>query len=543
MLEGPEKRVFDRLKDLDQDFSSWEQRGQDIIDYLIPSRTDIISRRQPGAQKTQHINDTTPTDALNKCAAGFMGYHTTQSAPWFSLATQNRELMEFPEVKFYLQEVVRVMQGVFNSSTFYSQMHEYYIELAGFNTACMWIAEDPTNFLYFKSIPFGRYRIAENYRGLVDVVYRVYPETARNLETEFGKEALPDEVKRVLEDNKYEETFQIVHAVWPRTDVDIGGIPEIFPFQSAYYLKAGMTAGGEHVIEKAGFHEFPYAVARWSKDSGEKMGRGPGIDNMPDIKTLQKQDKAILKADQKRVDPPLDIPPGYRTAIRTGPAGLNFRAKGTESISALHEITGDTSAANVSIKERQDRVKKAFFNDVFMMLQNLTTGRMTIPELMERIGEKLTILGPVIGRLHHEATGPIIGRSYGILSRQFPPVLPELPEALVDQDFEIVYLSQLSKAQRASEVRTNMEAVNMIFAVAERIPEIVDNINGDEFAKDLWDLTGVNQKLLNDPREVQAIREQRAEQQAIEQQKADMLLAAEVASKAGGALGQGVGLQ
>ncbi len=543
MLEGPEKRVFDRLKDLDQDFSSWEQRGQDIIDYLIPSRTDIISRRQPGAQKTQHINDTTPTDALNKCAAGFMGYHTTQSAPWFSLATQNRELMEFPEVKFYLQEVVRVMQGVFNSSTFYSQMHEYYIELSGFNTACMWIAEDPTNFLYFKGIPFGRYRIAENYRGLVDVVYRVYPETARNLETEFGRDALPDEVKRVLADNKYEEKFEIVHAVWPRTDVDIGGIPEIFPFQSAYYLKAGMTAGGEHVIEKTGFFEFPYAVARWSKDSGEKYGRGPGIDNMPDIKTLQKQDKAILKADQKRVDPPLDIPPGYRTAIRTGPAGLNFRAKGTESISALHEISGDTAAANVSIKERQDRVKKAFFNDVFMMLQNLTTGRMTIPELMERIGEKLTILGPVIGRLHHEATGPIIERSYGILSRQFPPVLPELPEALVDQDFEIVYLSQLSKAQRASEVRTNMEAVNMIFAVAERIPEIVDNINGDEFAKDLWDLTGVNQKLLNDPRTVLAIREQRAEQQAIEQQKADMLLAAEVASKAGGALGQGAGAQ
>jgi len=539
MLEPQEKKIFDRLKDLDQLFTSWEQRGQDVIDYLAPSRTDIITRRQPGAQKTEKIFDTSPTDALNKCAAGFMGYHTTQSAPWFTLATVNRDLMDLPEVKIYLQEVVRALQLILHQSTFYSQMHEYYVELAGFNTACMWIGDDPLNYLYFKSIPFGQYRIAENYRGLVDVLYRSYQEEARNLETQFGNDALPDEVKRALSDNKYEEKFQVIHAVWPKSDVDIGGVPDVFEFQYAYYLSMGTTAGGDNVLQKGGFFEFPYAVARWSKDSGERYGRGPGIDNMPDIKTLQKQEKSLLKAGQKAVDPPLDVPPGYRTAIRTGPAGLNFRAQGTEGIKAIQNIAGDPRSTIENQQQRRERIGKAFYNDVFMMLQNLQTGRMTIPELMERIGEKLTILGPVIGRLHHEATGPIIERSYGILSRQFPPVLPVLPDVLVDQDLEIVYLSQLSKAQRASEVRTDMDAVNMIFAVAEKIPDIIDNINGDEFAKEIWDLTGVNQKLLNDPRTVQFIRDNRAQMQQIEQQKMDLLLAAEVASKAGGALGQG----
>ena len=536
MLETAEKRVFDRLKDLDQDFTSWAQRGQDVVDYLCPSRADVISHSQPGAQTTEKIFDTTPTDALNKCAAGFMGYHTSQAAPWFGLATLIRGLMDFPEVKFYLQEVVRTMQVAFHQANFYTMMHEFYIDLSGFGTACMFVAEDLANYLYFKTIPFGQYRIAENHKGIVDVLYRVYPETASNLRDQFGADALPDEVKRVLDDHQYDEKFECVHAVWPKTDVDIGGIPDQFPFQYAYYLKAGMTAGGETVIEKGGFFEFPYAVARWSKDSGEKMGRGPGIDNMPDIKTLQKQEKSILKAGQKAVDPPLDIPPGYRTAIRTGPAGLNFRAQGTEGIKPLYEFGQNIPIGAELADQRRERIKKAFYNDVFMMLQNLQKGRMTIPELMERIQEKLVILGPVIGRLHHEATGPIIERSYGILSRRFPPVLPPVPEILHEQDIEIEYISPLAKAQRASESRTQMDAINQIFAVSEKIPDIVDNINGDEFAREVFDLSGINQKLLNDPRTVQFIREQRAQRQAIEQQKMDLLLAAEVASKVGGAL-------
>ena len=544
MLETAEKRVFDRLKDLDQDFTQWEQRGQDVVDYLAPSRQDIISRRTPGAQKTEKIYDTTPTDALNKCAAGFMGYHTSQAAPWFGLATLNRELMNFVDVKFYLQEVVRTMQLVFHQANLYTQLHEFYIDLAGFCTACMFIGEDPVNYLYFKTIPFGQYRVAENRKGIIDVLYRAYPETARNLEDQFGKEALPDEVRKaLLDDGNFDEKFPIVHAVWPKSDVDIGGIPDIFPYQSAYYIKAGMTAGNDNVIEKKGFYEFPYAVARWSKDSGEKYGRGPGIDNMPDIKTLQKQEKSILKAGQKAVDPPLDIPPGYRTAIRTGPAGLNFRAQGTEGIKPLYEFGANIPIGAELAEQRRERIKKAFYNDVFMMLQNLQKGRMTIPELMERIQEKLVILGPVIGRLHHEATGPIIERSYGILSRQFPPVLPMLPEILQDNEIEIEYISPLAKAQRASEMRTSMDSINMIFAVSEKIPDIVDNINGDEFAKEVFELSGINQKLLNDPRTVKAIREQRAQMQQIEQQKADLLLAAEVANKAGGALGQGATLQ
>ncbi|HDZ26741.1 MAG TPA: hypothetical protein ENH65_09575, partial [Candidatus Aminicenantes bacterium] len=427
---------------------------------------------------------------------------------------------------------------------FYTQMHEFYIDLCGFCTGNMFIGADPINYLFFKTCPYGQYRIAENYKGLVDVVYRAYPETARNLETEFEGESLPDDVKKALADDRYEEKFQIVHAVWPQTDVDIGGVPAMFPFQYAYFASAGgMTAGGEHVIEKGGFFEFPYAVARWSKDSGEKYGRGPGIDNMPDIKTLQKQEKSILKAGQKAVDPPLDIPPGYRTAIRTGPAGLNFRAQGTEGIRPLYEFGANIPIGADLAEQRRERIKKAFYNDVFMLLQNIQKGQMTIPELMERIQEKLIILGPVIGRLHHEATGPIIERSYGILARQFPPVLPELPEILVNQDIEIEYISPLAKAQRAAEIRTSMDALNMIFAVSEKIPNIVDNINGDEVAKDVWDLSGINQKLLNDPRTVEAIRQQRAEQQQVEQQKADMLLAAEVASKAGGALSAGATLQ
>ena len=105
------------------------------------------------------------------------------------------------------------MQLVFHQANLYTQLHEFYIDLAGFNTANMFVGADLINYLFFKTCPFGQYRIAENYKGLVDVVYRAYPETARNLETEFEGEDLPGDVKKALADDRYEEKFQIVHAV------------------------------------------------------------------------------------------------------------------------------------------------------------------------------------------------------------------------------------------------------------------------------------------------------------------------------------------
>ena len=50
----------------------------------------------------------------------------------------------------------------------------------------------------------------------------------------------------------------------------------------------------------------------------------------------------------------------------------------------------------------EDRVKRTYSSDLFLMLDQLDKGRMTAQEVMARNQEKLQQLGPVVERLQYE---------------------------------------------------------------------------------------------------------------------------------------------
>jgi len=274
-----------------------------------------------------------------------------------------------------------------------------------------------------------------------------------------------------------------------------------------------------HIIEEGGFHENPYIAARWMKVAGETYGRGPGLDTLPDTMMLQEVVKTVLKAAQKAVDPPLQVPDdGFINPVRTVPGGLNFRRPGADKI----EVFPTSNKLNIGlelIQSIQTRIREGFFIDQLQLQQG---PQMTATEVLQRTEEKLRLLGPVLGRLQAEMLGPMIQRVFGILARAGR--LPEPPPELEGVDYEIEYVSPLARAQKQVEANSLLRVFEIGGPILQISPQSADVINGDKTLRWLADLFGLPSTLQNSEEAVTQKRQEQAqrEQQAAALQAADV---------------------
>jgi len=115
--------------------------------------------------------------------------------------------------------------------------------------------------------------------------------------------------------------------------------------------------------------------------------------------------------------------------------------------------------------------------------------------------------------------------------------LPPPPEAIQDQDLDIVYISPLAKAQRETEVYSIQSFLGDVAAIAQSKPSALDLIKEDKIVRELSLIRGINPELLNSDEDVAQVRQIRQEQQAIQQkmeamkQGADVLKTGSEASK------------
>jgi hypothetical protein len=246
---------------------------------------------------------------------------------------------------------------------------------------------------------------------------------------------------------------------------------------------------------------------------------------LPDVKMLNEMSKTTIKAAQKQVDPPLLVPDdGFLLPVRTVPGGLNFYRSGTrDRIEPLNIGANNPLGLNME-EQRRTAIRNVFYVDQLLMQQG---PQMTATEVIQRNEEKMRLLGPVLGRLQSELLKPMIDRCFAILLRnnQFA----QAPDFLSGQDIEIEYVSPLAKAQKGTELSSITRAIEILGSLANVAP-VFDYINFDALVKHVADLVGVPQKVLKLQSQVNAEREQAAQQQ---EQMAQMQQLQQVA-KAGG---------
>lgn len=502
MPENNVDSILKRLEQLESDRSNYNSLWQDLAKYCLPRKSYIERTRTPGEKYDADVYDSTSIQANLVLAAGLHSYLTNPASKWFELRAQDST--DDTRSKEWLNEVGLIVYDVLNGSNFSQQIHEVYLDLGTFGTACLYEEEDPQDIVRFYSRPIGEVYVAEDDRERVDTIYRKFKLTARQAFDKWGESA-GEEVRKAIENKKYYEMIEFVHCVMPRYERDVSKSDSVNMPYVSYYIEKGKR----RLVSESGYNEFPFFVPRFNKHNDDVYGSSPAMTCFADIKMLNEMDKTLLRAAQIKIDPPLSIPhDGYMLPIKWGPRAYNFklRASGDDKIEPL--LTGVDIPIGMEMEEqRRIAIKKAFFVDLFLLLAEKTN--MTATEVSQRVEEKMLILAPTLGRLMSELLDPIIGRTVNILARagRLPPPPPGL------EDYKIEYTSPLARAQRMEDIKAINNTIMMIAPVAEAIPEALDKINADVFVDEVAKINNVPPKMIRSEEEVGKLRQARAEQQ------------------------------
>jgi len=519
--------IVKRCNTLESERQNYASFWQDVAKYVLPRKAYIIRKRTPGAKYDYDVYDTTAMQANLTLAAGLHSYLTNPNSKWFSLRLQDEEAMDNAEVKEWLQDTEDRMYNQLNSSNFNQQIHELYLDLGVFGVACMYEEEDETEGIRFYARDIAEIFLCENEKEKIDTVYRKFKMTARQAFEKWGDSA-GEVVKNFMDKKDPDKSVEFIHCVKPRYERDVTkNDSSNMAFESIY-----IEVSKKHLITQSGYREFPYFTPRFNKNSGEVWGSSPAMVLYADIKMLNEMVKVLIRSAQKQVDPPLVLPhDGFLLPIKVGPAAINFRIKGTAEDKIEPLSTGARIDIGLEIiSQWQSTVKKGYFVDLFLLLADPARKDMTATEVMQRVEEKMLILAPVLGRLMNEFLDPLINRTFNIMWRTGKLSPP--PDSIQNMPYKIEYISPLARAQKLDQMKSINSFLALVGQISTVKPDVLDNVDEDEIVKDIQDLYGVNAKYVRDPKEVEAIRNARAEAQAQAAQMAQTQQLAETASVA-----------
>lgn len=507
---------------------------QEIADYVMPRKNSIILQRVPGSKRTQRLYDSTATDAVEKLASSIDGTLTPGGMRWFFLESDDPELQKIQSVRNYLEQCSDRMMTAFNRSNLSQEEHELYLDLTLFGTACMFEEENPDDEngkwggLQFHTIPIGKFVSAEGPDGRVNAVFRSFPMNAESIMLQWPKTA-PDTVREAPPD----KMFEIIHGCYP----DRASTLSKPRYRSQYIVYVGRSILGEkgnridknHAQGLGGgmFHEFPFMVPRWSKNSDETYGRGPTDTAMPDIRSLNKIVQLDLRRLAMDVHPPLKVlngdaigpiqmVPGGQTSVRSMD-GIQPLLTGAEQTS---EIVADR------VKRLEEKIQRIYFYDQLQLPQG---PQMTAEEVVTRMELMQRLMGPAAGRLESEWLRPMIARTWSIMVRRAKEapnesILPQQPQELINYlqqnktaaPLRIRFEGPLARAQRSADVVAIQKLQAFTLPLVQAKPDIMDVIDWDEGIRVTAARLGVPAEMIKDAAQVQPIRD--ARQEGMEQQ-------------------------
>jgi len=257
--------------------------------------------------------------------------------------------------------------------------------------------------------------------------------------------------------------------------------------------------------------------------AGDVYGTSPGMEGLGDIKQLQHMQLRKSQAIDYQTKPPLQVPSSMRQReIDWRPGGVTFvdQVGQQNTVSTLFNVGLDINHLVMDMQEVRQRIQSVFHADMFLMLANGDTTRMTATEVAARNEEKMLMIGPVLERLQNELLKPLVDTTFIKMIEQGNIAPP--PEELQGVELDVEFVSVLAQAQRSIGVNSVDRYMNSIGMIAQMRPEVLDKIDVDNWADSYGDMLGVDPDLIVPSEEVAVIRQQRAEQAAQEQQMMQM---------------------
>jgi len=484
----------------------WRTIYEDCYEFALPQRNlynGYYEGKVPGKAKMQRVFDSTAMSSTkrfaNRLQSGLFppNRHWCRLEPGSGIPKEQRG-----QAQEILDAYTDIMFDQLRQTSFDLAMGEFLLDLCVGTAVMMIMPGDEVTPLRFIAIPQYLVAVEEGAYGIVDNVYRKLRIKAEAITREFPDVNITTELQDAI-DQRGNEELDLFDAIIFDQETGRYHYHVIWPYKSQELVYREMTSN-------------PFIVARFSKTAGEIYGRGPLVDAIADIKTLNKTVELVLKnaslsisgvflaADDGVLNPQnVKIQPGaiIPVARNGGPQGASL---------APLPRGGDFNTSQIVMNDLRMNIKKVLMDDT---LPPDTMSARSATEIAQRQAELATNLGSAFGRLMTEIMNPLIARILTVLDRQG---LINMPLKVDGVQIKITPISPLAEAPKMEEVNKVLNFMQIANAMG---PAGQMAINVQEAVSFIAEKMGVDQSILNDPQEVEMMMMQ---QQMMAQQQAQL---------------------
>jgi len=480
----------------------------------------------PGWKKTREQIDGTSALALHRFCAIADSLVTPKNLRWHGLRAGGPNadyIMKDRATRLWFEDATRTLFRLryAPNANFAGQNYNNWQSLGAFGNSTMYCdAFDGRHYggtrgLRYKAVPLGETFFGENHQGKVDRMIRWFRLTAYQAVQKWGIEWLPGALHAPLQQQS-KWPFQFLHCVRPRADYDPRRLDaKAMPFES-YYI----SVEGQCLMQpEGGYRKFPFAVSRYDQTPGEVYGRGPAQIILPAMKTLNAEKTVFLKQGHRAGDPVLLTADDGLIDFNLTPGAMNKGAVNMDGKPLVTTLpTGDIAITEKMMAEERGLIDDTFLVSLFKVLTEHPD--MTATQVIELVNEKGMLVAPTLGRQHDEYVGGLVEReldlavSMGMLG----PMPPRLREA--SGEYEVVDTSPLAMAARQGEAAgffRTLEGVREIANITQD-PSLFDPFDFDTAIPEISQIQNVPERWMSAPDKVAAKRQNRARQQARQQQ-------------------------
>ena len=480
---------------------------EDCYEYALPQRNlygGYWEGKTPGKNKMQRVFDSTAMSSTKRFANRMQAGLFPPNRHWCKLEPGSAiPLQERPRAQEILDAYVDIMFDQLRQTSFDLAMGEFLLDLCVGTAVMMVMPGDEVTPIRFTAVPQYLVAIEEGANGTIDNVYRKLRIKAEAIQREFPDIQMTPE----LEDAMVRR---------PSEELDLFDVILFDQESGRYHYHVIWPAKAQELVYRE-MDSSPFIVARFSKTAGEVYGRGPLVDAIADIKTLNKTLELVLKnaslaisgvflaADDGVLNPQnIKIQPGaiIPVARNGGPGGASL---------APLPRAGDFNTSQILLQDLRVNIKKMMMDDT---LPPDTMSARSATEIAQRQAELATNLGSAFGRLMTEIMNPLVSRVLYVLDRQG---LIDLPLKVNGVQIKVTPVSPLAEAPKMEEVNKVLNFMQIAQAMG---PAGQMAINTQEAVAFIAEKMGIDQRVLNSAEEQQMMQMQMQQQMMAEQQQA-----------------------
>lgn len=313
--------VLNKFKSLERSASLRDDWINRISHYAVPTLYNFkYDQTDQRSNLPDDVYDSSMVQASNTFASGMYSFLTNPSSKWMTLVLRNREQMNAPGVRDWLEEVERIVYQTALSSNFYPALHLSYRSLT-FGNCVIFRERDALDILRYYPLALTDCYFEYDAKRRINSMYRKIRRTPIQLIEEYGN-LVPESIRQKAKDGQYNKHEIVIHCVRPRWQRDPQKNDSLNKkYESVYILQEGAIK-----LKESGFDKFPFFVGHFIQDPVSPYSYGPGHLSLYDVKSLNQFMLTTIRSSQKLADPVVSIPhDGYVLPYVQDPGAVNIR--------------------------------------------------------------------------------------------------------------------------------------------------------------------------------------------------------------------------